>query len=311
MRRTAINVIASREFFPASGRRVKGPAACASRWADQYHEAPRRQRFRSGFPPFPHAPRPSRRRHIYGARPAHRNPIGLSNRPSSTRPKHAYPEVPALIDCGLIAEPTISSRAGQPDDTIALAYPRNARGRASRPHRFGLRLQHHPDARGAGQGEMGRRAEQLSAPRRPHSQSGRHRAGLRQAGEGRADRRRSRRAPRRRRSRSTPRSSPIPTSSSSSRTRRTSCPARSAACSRSARTIPTSSRTRTSWRCSRSSKAPRTASRSRGATISRRCGSIIPSSRPSPASSGRRPSSAPTSRWPSSPPTRLRRRRRK
>ena len=88
-----------------------------------------------------------------------------------------------------------------------------------------------PTSGGAGQGEVGGRAEQLSAPRRPHPQSGRDRAGLRQAGEGRADRggRGARQGDAG--AGSTPRSSPIRRSSSSSRTRRTSSPARSAGCS--------------------------------------------------------------------------------
>ena len=58
-----------------------------------------------------------------------------------------------------------------------------------RPDAVGLRLQHHPDARGAGQGALGRRAEPVSAPRRSHSQSGGDGAGLRRAGKERAHRR--------------------------------------------------------------------------------------------------------------------------
>ena len=115
--------------------------------------------------------------------------------------------------------------------------PRSWRS-CSRPRPVGLRLQHHPDARGAGQGALGRRAEPVSAPRRPHPEPGRHRPGLRQAGEGRARPRSSRRAPRRRSHRSTPRSSPIPRSSSSSRMRRTSFRARSGGCSRCRENYP-------------------------------------------------------------------------
>ena len=50
----------------------------------------------------------------------------------------------------------------------------------------GLRLQHHSDARGAGQGGLERGAEPVPAPRRPHSQSGRDGQGLCLAREGSA-----------------------------------------------------------------------------------------------------------------------------
>ena len=159
---------------------------------------------------------------------------------------------------------------------------------AAGPDRLGLRLQHHPDAGGAGQGEVGRRAEQLPAPRRPDPEPRRHRAGLRQAGEGRADRggRGARQGDADHRS--TPRQPHRPREAQAVPGRaEPALAARSAGCSRSARTIPTSSRTRTSWRCSRSSKAPRTASRSRGATTSRRCAPTTPSCGPSPACCGR------------------------
>ena len=163
-----------------------------------------------------------------------------------------------------------------------------------------------PDPRGAGQGEVGRRAEQLSAPRRPHSQSRRL--------QGTPSRRRMSDRRGRGSSRATGQDRPSQLSDQKLkqfRMRRTSFRVRSAACWRSARTIPTSSPTRISSRCSRSSKAPRTASPWRGATTSKRCGLTTPSSRPSPASCGPPRSSARTSRWRSSPPTRTPRSRRK
>ena len=54
----------------------------------------------------------------------------------------------------------------------------------------GLRLQHHPDRRGEGQGGLERGAEPVSAPRRPDPQSGRDGEGLCRAREGGAGRRR-------------------------------------------------------------------------------------------------------------------------
>ena len=157
---------------------------------------------------------------------------------------------------------------------FAPARPR--RRRPSRPLRVGMRLQHHSDGGGGRQGAMGGSAEPVSAARRSDPQSGRDRAGLRQAGKGRADRRhrgarQGDRDPCRRL-----RSSPIRTRSSNWRTRRTRCPARSDACWRSARIIPTSNRTRTSSRCRRSWRAPKTASPSRAGIISTRCAPTTP-----------------------------------
>src|SRR5450759_4382325 len=72
-------------------------------------------------------------------------------------------------------------------DHVYIAPSYHYRRRVPRLVGISLRLQQHPDLRGTGQSEMGRRAEQLSAPRGPHPQSCRHRAGLRQTGKGRAN----------------------------------------------------------------------------------------------------------------------------
>ena len=52
------------------------------------------------------------------------------------------------------------------------------------PLLVGLRLQHHSDRRGAGQGGLERGAQPVPAPRRPHSQPRRDGEGLRRAREG-------------------------------------------------------------------------------------------------------------------------------
>ena len=49
----------------------------------------------------------------------------------------------------------------------------HSHGRRARPSPHGMRRQQHPDLRGAGEGEVGRRQQPVSAARRSHSESGR------------------------------------------------------------------------------------------------------------------------------------------
>ena len=186
-------------------------------------------------------------------------------------------------------------------------------GRSGADRRFGfrLRLQRHSDQAGGRQGGMGGSAKPVSAPRRPRSQSGRHRSGLRQAGKGRADpghrgaRQGDLDSPRRQRP-----DRPGQGQAAAGRAERAQRRARAIA--RDQRELSRiSSRTRISSRCSPSSRARRTESPSLAATMSRRCRTSTPRSGPSRPCSGRRRCFAPSSRWFRSPPTPKRRRRRR
>ena len=116
---------------------------------------------------------------------------------------------------------------------------RRCGGCPARPRARRLRRQQRADAGGEGQGELGRGAEPVSAPRRPDSEPGRDGEGLCRAGARGADRgdRGARQGDAR--SRSMPRPSPTRPSSRNTRTRRTSSAARSGGCSSRSSAIPT------------------------------------------------------------------------
>ena len=149
-----------------------------------------------------------------------------------------------------------------------------------------LRRQFDPDRRGECQGQMGRRPDQLSAPRRPHPQSGRDRARRRRAGAQRAargDRGAGQRDPDHGHRR------PAHRSRGDGRFAEAQSRLTARPLQRLQEAYPElQTNAEFPRRCSRSSRAPRTGSPSRGATITRRSRPIIRRSAPSPSVIGAR-----------------------
>ena len=157
------------------------------------------------------------------------------------------------------------------------------RSGADRRFGFSLRLQCHSDQAGGRQRGLGGGSEPISAPRRPRSQSGRDRSGLRQAGKGRL-------CPGHRGARQGDLDSP--------RRQRPDRPGkgqRAAGCAKRAVGRPRASaggqrklsrpqiERRISSRCNPSSRGPRTGSLSPAATTSPRCRTSTPRCRTFPS----------------------------